>query len=83
MNHSIRALFAAAFVSAGAAQLPAQSCVGGVRGLIQDPGGAAIADAKVTLVNSSTQVSRSTVSSGQGEYVFSQIASCRFHNLFG
>jgi hypothetical protein len=73
MNHSIRVLFAAAIGMAGASQIPAQSYLGGVRGVIQDPGGASVPDAKVTLVNSATQVSRSTVSNMQGEYVFSQI----------
>ena len=41
--------------------------------MIQDPGSASVADAKVTLINAATQVSRSTISNAQGEYVFSQI----------
>ena len=73
MNHSHRVLLTALLSLASASQIPAQSYLGGVRGIIQDPGGAAIADAKVTLINSATQVSRATVSNGQGEYVFSQI----------
>jgi hypothetical protein len=53
--------------------LMAQSYLGGVRGLVQDPGGAVVADAKVTLTNQEKQTSRATVSSAQGEYVFSQV----------
>src|ERR1700688_852121 len=67
-------MFAAVLTGlAGASLLPAQSYLGGVRGLIQDPNSASIADAKVTLINAATQVSRSTISNAQGEYVFSQI----------
>ena len=58
---------------AGAALVPGQSYLGGIRGLVQDTGGAVIVNAKVTLVNAATQVSRAIVSSAQGEYVFSQI----------
>ena len=51
----------------------AQTFVGGVRGLVQDPGGAVIANANVTLTNEGTGVSRSTVTNAQGEYVFTQL----------
>ena len=51
----------------------AQSFVGGVRGLIQDPGGAVIANANVTLRNDATGTVRTTISNQQGEYVFSQV----------
>jgi len=51
----------------------AQSYLGGVRGLVQDPGKASIATAKVTLTNQGTNVARSGLSNGQGEYVFSQV----------
>ncbi|HWE50067.1 MAG TPA: TonB-dependent receptor [Bryobacteraceae bacterium] len=53
--------------------LSAQSFLGGVRGLVQDSGGAVMANAKVNLVNEATQVTRSTVSNAGGEYVFSQV----------
>ena len=56
-----------------AAALWAQSYHGGVRGVVQDPGGAVIADAKLTLVNQATSTSRSALSNQQGEYVFSSI----------
>jgi hypothetical protein len=51
----------------------AQTYQGGVRGLVQDPDGAAIPAAKVTLVNQATGVMRSTVSGATGEYSFSSI----------
>ncbi len=50
-----------------------QSYQGGVRGVVQDPGGAVIADAKVSLVNQATNVSRSTLSNAQGEYAFTAV----------
>jgi hypothetical protein len=50
-----------------------QSYLGGVRGLIQDPGGSVIAGAKVTLRNDTTSISRATVANTQGEYVFAQV----------
>lgn len=53
--------------------ISAQSFVGSVRGLIQDPAGAVIANANVTLRNDATGTSRTTVSNAAGEYVFSQI----------
>lgn len=52
--------------------LPAQSYLGGVRGLVQDSGGAVVANAKVNLVNEATQVARATITNAGGEYVFSQ-----------
>jgi hypothetical protein len=42
----------------------------GVRGVIQDPSGASIAKATVTLLNSTTQVGYSTISNDSGEYQF-------------
>lgn len=51
----------------------AQSYLGGIRGLIQDPAKAVIATAKVTLTNEGTNVSRSELSNVSGEFVFSQI----------
>jgi trimeric autotransporter adhesin len=73
MSHLHRVLLTALAGIAGASPILAQSYLGGVRGLIQDPGSSAVADAKVTLVNSATQVSRATVSNAQGEYIFSQL----------
>ena len=68
-----RTLIAALFGIAGASLLTAQSYLGGIRGSIQDSGGAVIVNAKVTLIDEAKQTSRSTISSAQGEYVFSQV----------
>jgi len=51
----------------------AQSFVGGARGLVQDPGGAVIAGATVTLANQATGLSRTTVTNATGQYSFSQV----------
>src|SRR5579862_1690640 len=51
----------------------AQTFVGGVRGLILDPNGAAVPGVNVTLQNEATGTLRSTVSNGGGEYVFNQV----------
>src|SRR5215471_11186221 len=50
-----------------------QSYQGGVRGVIQDPGGAVVGGAKVSLVNQATNVARTVLSNAQGEYVFSAL----------
>jgi len=56
----------------------AQTFLGGVRGLIEDPGGAVLAGANVTLANEATGVTRTTVSTSAGEYVFSQVEPARY-----
>jgi trimeric autotransporter adhesin len=63
-------LLAGAFA---AAHLGAQSYQGGMRGQISDPGGAAIADAKVTLMDEATAVTRATLSNSTGEYNFTAV----------
>ena len=66
-------LFLAAFGILGASIVSAQNFVGGVRGIIQDPGGAVIGDAKVTLLNDATGTARVTQSNALGEYTFAQV----------
>jgi hypothetical protein len=66
-------LFLAAFGIFGASIVSAQNFVGGVRGSIQDPGGAVIGDAKVTLLNDATGTARVTQSNAAGEYTFAQV----------
>jgi len=56
-----------------ASSLPAQSYLGGVRGMVQDAGAAAVTNAKVSLVDEQKQTTRSTVTNAQGEYAFSQV----------
>src|SRR5436190_19848459 len=50
-----------------------QSAYGNLRGEITDAAGAAVATAKVTLLEEATGVTRSAVTSGSGEYVFANI----------
>jgi hypothetical protein len=45
-----------------------------ITGFVQDPSGAAIAAAKITLVNAATSVTSSTVSDGSGNYRFLSLA---------
>jgi len=66
-------LFLAVFAIVAASTLSAQSFVGAVRGLVQDPGGAVIANATVTLTNSSTNVARTATTNATGEYSFPQL----------
>ncbi len=51
----------------------AQSVSGSLRGSVVDQAGASIVNAKVTLLEEATGVSRSTLSSNAGEYVFVNI----------
>jgi len=70
----IRSISRAAVLAALASlSMWGQSYQGGIRGVVQDPGGAVIGDAKVSLVNQATNVSRATLSNGQGEYAFASV----------
>ena len=51
----------------------AQSAYGNLRGSVVDQGGASIANAKITLLEESTGVTRSAVTGSSGEYVFANI----------
>jgi hypothetical protein len=51
---------------------PAQS-TGSVRGVVSDPQGAAVADAKLTLKNLETNVTAETTTNGNGLYVFAYV----------
>lgn len=66
-------LLVLAFAFTGIGCVQAQTFVGGVRGQVQDPAGAVIANAKVTLANQATDVMRSSVSNSDGEYAFSLV----------
>jgi hypothetical protein len=73
-NRSIRRFIAASAISfAFAAVLAAQSFTGGLRGLVQDPGGANIPGATITLTNEASAVVQTTSSNGSGEYSFPQV----------
>ena len=47
---------------------------GSITGLVQDPSGAAVAAAKITLVNPATSITSSTVSDASGNYRFLSLA---------
>ncbi|QOY88117.1 carboxypeptidase-like regulatory domain-containing protein [Paludibaculum fermentans] len=56
-----------------AASLGAQTFHGTLRGQVTDPNNSAVANARVSLTDQQTQVSRQTVSNDQGEYVFTSV----------
>ena len=62
------------------AAIPAlgQQFVGSVRGLVQDPGGAVIASATVTLRNEDKGTVSTTATSGAGEYSFAQVSPATY-----
>jgi hypothetical protein len=51
----------------------AQSTGGRIRGTVTDQSGGAISDAKVTLINAATNVTRDTQSGANGEYLFIEV----------
>jgi len=55
------------------ASLWAQTFLGGIRGTVSDKSGAAIAEAKITLVDEGTGISRATISNTDGGYVFNAL----------
>src|SRR5689334_11822961 len=54
--------------------LMAQTATGSISGAVRDPSGAAIAGAQVKLVNTATNETRTTASSGLGYYSFPLLA---------
>ncbi|HEY0161198.1 MAG TPA: carboxypeptidase regulatory-like domain-containing protein [Edaphobacter sp.] len=61
------------FVIAAGTEVLAQSNYGTVRGLVADSQGAGIPKATVVLTSESTKITRTTISNGSGEYVFSAV----------
>jgi hypothetical protein len=51
----------------------AQSNYGAIRGIITDAQGAVLPKSQVTLTSATTNIARSTVSNGAGEYTFSAV----------
>lgn len=56
----------------------AQSNYGAIRGIVADVQGAGIPGAAVVLTSESTQISRTTISNGSGEYAFSAVEPGRY-----
>jgi hypothetical protein len=74
LNHfALRSLLVLAVLAAADTPVAGQSIYGSIRGLVTDPASAAIANAKVTLINEGTSAQRSGVANSLGEYVFSQV----------
>jgi hypothetical protein len=78
----IRALSLALITCGVLATLPAaataQSVSGTILGTVTDPSGAVMADAKVTVVNEGTGLTRSVTSDANGEYVIPSIPTGRY-----
>ena len=55
------------------AALHAQNYQGAIRGTVSDVSGAALGTVKVSLTDQATNVSRSTITNADGEYVFSSV----------
>ena len=68
---SLRALLALMLLSATVCFAQFSS---NLQGIVQDPSGAVVPKANVTLVNTATQVSRTTTSDGNGNYRFVSLA---------
>src|SRR5258708_26727661 len=51
----------------------AQSIYGGLRGIVADPSGGALAQSKVTLIDEGTSNTRATLTSGAGEFSFASV----------
>jgi hypothetical protein len=62
-----------ALLAALAPQAGAQSTGGRIRGTVTDQSGGAISGAKLTLINSATNVTRDTQSGANGEYLFIEV----------
>ena len=56
----------------------AQSYYGGIRGVVLDQNGGAIANAKATLIDEGTHAQRSTVTAAAGEFVFSEVVPATY-----
>jgi hypothetical protein len=65
--------FACLIVLAQSQQLFAQVDAGVINGVVQDSSGAAVPNAKVTLLNTDQGITLETTTAGAGEYVFSPV----------
>lgn len=61
-----------------AASMFSQSFQGGIRGLVTDAGGGAVAGAKVALVDEGTNSTRATLTNESGEYVFNGVVPATY-----
>ncbi len=68
----------AAILSVATVTLMAQSTQGGVRGAVTDQTGAAVANAKVSLINDGTNEVRTVISGGDGGYDFTLVVPATY-----
>lgn len=61
-----------------AASLVGQSFQGGIRGLVTDAGGGAVAGAKVSLIDQGTNAIRASLTNETGEYVFNGVVPAMY-----
>lgn len=72
------ALSALALLAVTTLNTQAQSIYGSLRGLVTDAQGAAVANAKITMTDEGTSVSRSTVTSTSGEFSFASVTPATY-----
>jgi hypothetical protein len=72
------ALVLVSLTSVLTASLWGQSTQGGVRGTVNDPSGAPIANVKVTLTNEGTGEPRTTLTNGSGSYDFESVVPATY-----
>src|SRR5579885_2670017 len=75
MVGSSRLLLALGFLALFSSQLSAQVLLGtsSVGGTVRDPGGLAVAGARIVLTDVNRSVSRSTTSNASGDYLFTAV----------
>jgi hypothetical protein len=78
LAYSILAATALFFANISPTPLYGQSYFAGLRGTITDTSGAAVANAKVTMVDQATGIPRETVSGADGLYVFNQVVPATY-----
>jgi hypothetical protein len=69
----LRALVYAAAIAALATPSLAQITTTGIRGIVRDPSGAVIPNATIKLTDTATGIEQTTVSTGNGEFIFSNL----------
>src|SRR5260370_14462809 len=76
MNRSFRLFLPLGLLSAMPAQ--AQTCTGGISGTLQDPSGALLPSARLTITNLDTNDLRSQTSNENGAFVFAAVPAGRY-----
>ncbi|MBV8551057.1 MAG: carboxypeptidase regulatory-like domain-containing protein [Acidobacteriaceae bacterium] len=73
MTRLLRAVFAAAIVCLFSVVLSAQDVTGKIAGVVTDASGSAVPNAKITIINVGTQVSKETTTDATGFYQVGQL----------